>query len=67
MELQNCWAIVLVGLDNRGLVVNLDALTFIDSPGKALLAEIYSAGARLRGKGAQSRFLVSEIQQRWTA
>ena len=66
-DLENCWAIVLAGLDNRGLVVNLDALTFIDSRGKALLAEIYGAGARLKGKGAQSRFLVSEIQQRWTA
>jgi anti-anti-sigma regulatory factor len=66
-ELENCWAIVLAGLDDRGLVVNLDALSFVDSRGKALLAEIYSAGARLKGKGAQSRFLVNEIQQRWTA
>jgi hypothetical protein len=66
-ELENCWAIVLARLDNRGIVVNLDAVTFVDLRGKALLAEIYSVGARLRGKGAQSRHLVAEIQQRWTA
>jgi anti-anti-sigma regulatory factor len=66
-ELENCWAIVLARLENRGLIVNLDAVTFVDLRGKALLAEIYSAGARLKGKGAQSRFLVEEIQQRWTA
>ena len=66
-ELENCWAIVLARLENRGMVVNLDAVTFVDVRGKALLAEIYSAGARLKGKGAQSRYLVDEIRQRWTA
>ena len=47
-ELENCWAIVLARLDNRGIVVNLDAVTFVDLRGKALLAEIYSVGARLK-------------------
>src|SRR5581483_3222892 len=66
-ELENCWAIVLARLENRCLLVNLDAVTFVDVRGKALLAEIYSAGARLNGKGAQSRHLVAEIQERWSA
>ncbi len=66
-ELEDCWALVLARLENRGLIINLDAITFVDLRGKALLAEIYSAGARLKGKGAQSRYLVQEIEQRWTA
>ena len=63
-ELENCWAIVLARLDDRKALVNLDAVTYVDSRGKALLAEIYSTGASLQGKGPQSRHLVAEIQQR---
>lgn len=59
-ELGRCW-------NERGaqagtpLEVRLKAVSFIDSPGKRLLAEMYSRGVEIRGCGCMTNAVVEEI------
>jgi translation initiation factor 2 gamma subunit (eIF-2gamma) len=63
-ELERCWRKVRPWLKNRGLVVELDAVTFVDAPGHSLLVEMHSTGATLVARGVLSRYVVEQIQQR---
>ncbi|MBZ5598338.1 MAG: hypothetical protein LAN83_08450 [Acidobacteriia bacterium] len=65
-ELERCYQDALSGPDNRALVIELDAVTFVDDEGRSLLREMHEAGATLVGRGAQCRHLVQEIQQQGT-
>jgi hypothetical protein len=63
-ELDRCWQSTLAQPLEKALVVALDAVTFVDPPGESLLVEMHKGGARLVGRGPQSRYLVEQIQQR---
>jgi anti-anti-sigma regulatory factor len=65
-ELERCCQDALARPENRGLVIELDAVTFVDDEGQSLLREMHKAGAALVGRGAQCRYLVEEIQQQRT-
>ncbi|HVO81751.1 MAG TPA: hypothetical protein VMT28_13530 [Terriglobales bacterium] len=62
-ELERCCQVFLRPPQNQALVIELDALTFVDEEGKSLLREMHEAGATLVGRGAQCRYLVEQIQQ----
>ena len=63
-ELERCWRNALAQLQNGTMVIELDTVTFVDALGRSLLAEMHSAGATLVGRGALSRYLAEQIQQR---
>lgn len=63
-ELKKCWQTVArAGPDARALplLVDLSAMTLIDSEGKALLAEMHSQGARLVAVGLMTQAIIEEI------
>jgi len=62
-ELERCWRAAFAQHASRSLVIELDAVTFVDDEGQALLREMHGAGATLVGRGAQCRYLVEQIQQ----
>lgn len=62
-ELDRCWQSTLARPTNKALVVTLEAVTYIDGPGEALLREMHKGGASLVGKGPLSCHLVEQIQQ----
>lgn len=62
-ELERCCQDALARAENRALVIELDAVTFVDEEGRSLLREMHEAGATLVGRGAQCRHLVEQIQQ----
>lgn len=62
-ELERCCLDALRRQADRALVIELDAVTFVDEEGRSLLREMHDAGATLVGRGAQSRYLVQQIQQ----
>ena len=57
-ELKNCWHRM-----DRPIRVQLKAVTFIDSAGRALLAEMYREGAELAAEGCMTKAIVEEITQ----
>jgi anti-anti-sigma regulatory factor len=58
-ELRNCWE--QAALANQRLTITLKAVTFIDDPGRALLAEIYRSGAELTGEGCMTKEIIERI------
>jgi anti-anti-sigma regulatory factor len=65
-ELERCCQDALARPENPALVIELDAVTFVDDAGQSLLQAMHDAGATLVARGAQCRHLVEEIQQRRT-
>jgi anti-anti-sigma regulatory factor len=65
-ELERCCQDALARSQNRALVIELDAVTFVDDEGQSLLLQMHQAGATLVGRGAQCRHLVEQIQQQRT-
>jgi len=63
-ELEQCWNQTLAGPANRTLLVDLNAVTFVDSQGRALLAEMHNVGAKLVGQGMLTRYILEEIENR---
>jgi hypothetical protein len=63
-ELDRCWQSTLARSTHRPVTVLLEAVTFVDGPGELLLWEMHKGGAKLMGRGPQSRHLVDQIQQR---
>ncbi len=60
-ELKHCWA-ATVGTERRHLPsVDLSAVTYIDSEGKALLKKIHQAGAKLIASGCLTNCIVKDI------
>jgi len=63
-ELKKCWQTVVhteSGLPLLPLLVDLSAMTFVDSKGKALLTEMHCQGARLVAAGLMTQAIIEEI------
>jgi anti-anti-sigma regulatory factor len=58
-ELQRCWEKWLI--ENRPVRVLLKAVTFIDLPGKMLLARMHRTGTALEGEGCMTRAIIEAI------
>ena len=61
-ELEKCWENALAVDPSRAVLVNLAAVTFIDSEGRALLARMRRQGARLLSTGVLINAIVAEIE-----
>ncbi|ALA56467.1 hypothetical protein [Nitrospira moscoviensis] len=48
-------------LDGRPLLVDLTGVTYVDTEGKVLLADMGDGGAQFRAAGCCMKFLVEEI------
>jgi anti-anti-sigma regulatory factor len=59
-ELQRCWQ--AHSLQPCSVVVDLTEVAFMDSSGKALLAQMYRQGAYLVGSGVMTTALIEEIR-----
>jgi outer membrane protein TolC/ABC-type transporter Mla MlaB component len=60
-ELERCWHVATDIYKNKGLVVDLSGVTFVDSAGKKLLCSISGGGAQLVGSGLIPKSLIEEI------
>jgi anti-anti-sigma regulatory factor len=60
-ELRTSWRTLAATRDPRSIRVDLDAVTFIDAGGKALLWAMHEQGADLRATGCMTRAIVEEI------
>lgn len=58
-ELESCWQRALI--NGRQVRVMLNAVTFIDSGGRKLLAEMRRQGAELAAEGCMTRAIIEEI------
>ena len=63
-ELARCWASVTGVRDARSVRVDLEAVTFIDPAGKALLRAVHEEGAALVASGCMTRAVLEEIGTR---
>ena len=61
-ELENCWHNLIAAEPSRAILVQLAAVTFIDSQGKALLTQMCRQGVRLVPTGCLMRAIVHEIE-----
>jgi hypothetical protein len=58
-ELERCWRRIASG---QAVTVLLQAVTFIDESGKALLIRMYRSGAELLGEGCMTKAIVEQIR-----
>jgi anti-anti-sigma regulatory factor len=61
-ELEKCWGSVLAAEPSKTLLVNLTAVTFVDSDGRELLTRMRRRGARLVSAGCLMNAIVAEIE-----
>jgi anti-anti-sigma regulatory factor len=61
-ELEKCWESVLAAEPSQTLLVNLTAVTFVDSDGRELLTRMRRQGARLVSAGCLMNTIVAEIE-----
>jgi hypothetical protein len=61
-ELADCWRSLALQRPHPPIRIELDAVTFIDASGKALLRSIYQQGAVLEASGCMTRATVDEIK-----
>ena len=60
-ELKRCWAAAVGRKKAAPYSVDLSAVTYIDSDGKALLKKIHQEGAKLVASGCLTSCIVEEI------
>ena len=60
-ELARCWEALMVTHAASSVRVQLDAVTFVDAPGKALLRGMHQHGAALAASGCMTRAILEEI------
>jgi ABC-type transporter Mla MlaB component len=60
-ELRSCWKYARDRAPLAGAVVDLKEVTFIDSAGEALLAEMRGAGAQLVATGVEHQYLLATL------
>ena len=60
-ELRACWRSLVATGDARAIRIDLDAVTFIDTAGKALLWAMHEQGAVLTATGCMTRAILEEI------
>ena len=58
---ERCWQDTLARTAKL-VVVDLNAVTFIDTSGKALLAEMHDGGATLEGQGPMTAYILEQIR-----
>ena len=63
-ELRACWRNLAAPPDARPIRVDLDAVTFIDTAGKALLWAMHEQGAVLVASGCMTRAILEEISRK---
>ena len=63
-ELEQCWTTARSALENRGAVVDLRAVSFIDAEGKALLERMCAAGVELVSSGPLNKAVCEEARRR---
>ena len=63
-ELTRCWAGLLATHDPTAIRVQLDAVTFVDAAGRALLRAMHERGTVLEASGGMNRLLLDEITDR---
>jgi anti-anti-sigma regulatory factor len=60
-EAEKAWTAFSNPPQPQRLVVDLCGVSFVDDPGRELLARMYSSGAKLIGTGPMTRALIEEI------
>ena len=60
-ELERCWNSVVGATTTPPLIIDLSAVTYVDSEGKDLLKKIHRQGARLVASGCLTSCIVNEI------
>ena len=60
-ELARCWKALTATQDAGSMRVQLDAVTFIDATGKALLRVMHEQGTALAASGCMTRAILEEI------
>src|SRR5881409_635183 len=63
-ELRASWRCLATTRDARSIRVDLDAVMFIDTAGKALLWAMHQQGAALTATGCMTRALLDEIRRK---
>ena len=61
-ELARCWAALTATQDVASICVRLDAVTFIDAAGKALLQTMHEKGATFAASDCMTRAILEEIK-----
>jgi len=51
---EQCWRNALVNLGPRTILIDLSAVSFMDTDGQALLAKMQLAGFRVAGNGSMA-------------
>src|SRR6266478_4979023 len=62
-ELRASWRSLATTRDARSIRVDLDAVTFVDTAGKALLWAMHQQGAVLTATGCMTRAILDEIRK----
>ncbi|HET9527899.1 MAG TPA: hypothetical protein VFO99_17120, partial [Pyrinomonadaceae bacterium] len=62
-ELERCWRCGVTGESSAPAVVDLTDVSFIDSYGKQLLAQMHADGIKLVANGLMSKFVIDEIER----
>src|SRR5207253_8796266 len=63
-ELRACWRSLAATGGARAIRIDLDAVTFIDTAGKALLWAMHEQGAVLVASGCMTRATIEEIEKK---
>jgi ABC-type transporter Mla MlaB component len=61
-EVTRVWTTAVIVSPSSSCVVDLRSVTFIDNPGRALLADMSRHGARFIAGDCQTRTIIDEIQ-----
>lgn len=61
-EMEKCWDSALAADPSKALLVNLAAVTFIDSEGRALLSRMRRQGVKLLSRGVLINMILAEIE-----
>jgi len=62
-ELEKCWESALAADPFKAMLVNLAAVTFIDSDGRALLTRMRRQGVKLLSHGVLIEAIVAKIEE----
>jgi ABC-type transporter Mla MlaB component len=61
-ELEKCWQCAVAGQEPLPTIVDLTDVSFIDTHGKQLLAQMHEHGIKLVANGLMSKFIIDEIE-----
>ena len=61
-EMEKCWESALAAAPSKALLLNLAAVTSIDSAGRTLLSRMRRQGVKLLSRGVLINMIVAEIE-----